>query len=144
MTALLLASGTAVMWGIDAFLIKAIIDRYATDVWVLLTIKLLVLALVGAVLLPFVWPRLTRLKNASEVVLYAALSAVALAGGEVLLLLAFERTAAPTIVTAIAYCSPVVAALLFVLVLKEKLSLTTVLGVVVTLSGMVLLASSHG
>jgi uncharacterized membrane protein len=141
--ALLLASGTAVCWGIDAFLNKTILDLYAADVWLVMAVKLVVISALGAFMLPFMWTKMVGMKHRTVVLTLTALSGLALAAGELFLLMAFERSYAPTIITAIGYCSPVVATILFVLVLKEKLSALTAVGFVVMVAGMLILAFSH-
>lgn len=140
MTALLLAGGTAVLWGIDAFLNKVVIDKYNSDPIVLIMIKFSFMALLGLVLVPIAGPRFAEMQNKAMVLFYVLAGTLALGVGEALLLFAYEQTNTPSIITMIAYCSPLVASLLFVLVLKEKLQPVVALGVGVTLVGMLLMA----
>ena len=139
----LYAGATAVCWGLDSFINKATLDRYGVDPWFVFAVKFSIYALVAIFAIPYAVRKLPEIPppNRAPVIFATIAGSAALALGEALILMAYKDTKTPTVVTMIAYCSPLVAAVLFAVVLKEPITLRIAAGIAVTIAGLWLMAN---
>ena len=135
------AATTAVSWAIDSFIDKTIVKSSELSPLTILSVKLCIMGLIGLSLLPLTMKHILalpgeRIKPFATLVTFGTL---ALISGQMFLLLAYSITERPTLVTTIAYCSPLISMVLFAIFMNEKITASSIAGACFVFVGIALM-----
>lgn len=134
-----LSGAVAVLWAMNSVMNKMISNMHYDIITLTVAKNFVFLVIASVCMIPFVKKSIAAVdrKLIGICVLYAILIMIA----DVTMIYAYRKAKSASIVTAIAYTSPVIAAVLFSVVLDEQVTVKTFFGILVTVLGTIILIS---